>query len=295
VDLNQAKSALLDQTLVSYLEELRVADEEKSSSTLGYTHSLHRFWRQVLRMLPVAPGSSVLDAGSGLGILAFELAANVPVQVVGSDIDPDFIEHSRVLEGRLAAAGLFTEGAQVSFCVGDVRALEFADASFDLVFVRELLQFIPDPVQALKELLRVLKPGGYACVSDMDDGLRITWPPPSPPLERLVDAVSEIHHDKGGDRQIGRKLTAHLRGAGFGINSIVVLPEAQHRVVDFADNERALIIEQLHAARERVVAGGAMDAESFDRDLGELEQQDPFEEFRLNAKLVVLAQRPAVA
>ena len=109
MDLNQAKADLIDAILEEYLEELRVAGDEKTATTLGYTHSLHRFWRQVLRMLPVAPGSSVLDAGSGLGLLPFELAANVPLRVEGSDIDPNFIDHSRILQGRLADAGVFVE------------------------------------------------------------------------------------------------------------------------------------------------------------------------------------------
>jgi SAM-dependent methyltransferase len=294
MDLNQTKSDAIDAVLEEYLEDLRAGDDEKTATTLGYTHSLHRFWRQVLRMLPVAPGSSVLDAGSGLGLLPFELAANVVLRVEGSDLDPNFIEHSRVLQGRLADAGVLDRDADISFSVGDVCALDFADASFDLVFIREVLQFLPDPVQALRELLRVLKPGGYACVSDMDDGLRITWPPPSPPLARLVDVVADLQHEGGGDRHVGRKLTTYLRSVGFGINSIVVLPEAQHRLVDGADNERVLILEQLHAARLRVLAADTGDVDSFDRDLAELESEDPFEEFRLTARLVVLAQRSAV-
>lgn len=294
MDLNRDRADVIDAVLEEYLDELRAAGDEKTATTLGYTHSLHRFWRQVLRMLPVAPGSSVLDAGSGLGLLPFELAANVPMRVEGSDIDPNFIAHSRVLETRLTDAGVFVDGADVGFSVGDVSALDYPDASFNLVFIREVLQFVPDPVQALRELWRVLKPGGYVCVSDMDDGLRITWPPPSPALERLVDVVAELQHEGGGDRQIGRKLTTHLRSAGFGVNSIVVLPEAQHRLVDSEDNERVLVLEQLHAARLRVIAAGNGDLERFDRDLAELEAEEPFEEFRLNAKLVILAQRPAV-
>src|ERR1700753_2614188 len=117
MDLNQAKADLIDAILEEYLEELRVAGDEKTATTLGYTHSLHRFWRQVLRMLPVAPGSSVLDAGSGLGLLPFELAANVALRVDGSDIDPNFIQHSRVLQERLRDAGAFVGGADVEFSV----------------------------------------------------------------------------------------------------------------------------------------------------------------------------------
>ena len=209
-----------------------------------------------------------------------------------ADMEHRFIEHARTLLDRLATAGLFAEGARIGFSVGDIGSLDFADESFDLVFVRELFQFLPDPVHAAGELFRVLRSGEYLCISDMDDQLRITWPPASPALDRLVSAVAGIQHERGGDRHVGRKLTNYLRAAGFDINSLVVLPEAQHRTVDAGDAERALIIEQLHAAHARVLETGAMDRDSFDSDLAELEQEDPFEEFRMSARIVVLAQRP---
>jgi hypothetical protein len=72
----------------------------------------------------------------------------------------------------------------------------------------------------------------------------------------------------------------------------VVLPEAQHRVVDAGDSERSLIIEQLHAARSRVLTAGAIDADRFDADLAALEQEAPFEEFRTSSRIVVLGRRP---
>jgi len=50
----------------------------------------------------------------------------------GLDLDPNFIEHSPVLQGRLADAGVFDSDADIAFSVGDVCALDFADASFDL-------------------------------------------------------------------------------------------------------------------------------------------------------------------
>ena len=103
---------------------------------------------------------------------------------------------------RARARRLFAPGSTVGFCQGDVRDLVFDDEAFDLVFVRELLQFLIDPVQAVREVHRVLRPGGYACVSDTDDQLHLTWPPRAPALERMVGAVSDVQHARGGDRRL---------------------------------------------------------------------------------------------
>lgn len=291
MELDQTKQAVLDATLERYTEELRSAGDDESAITLAYTHSLHRMWRTALRMLPLPAGASVLDVGSGLGILDFELAANLGVHVQGVDIDARFVKHSIDLLDRLDEQQLFSDGATVQFAEGDIRALDFGDDTFDLVFVRELLQFLSDPVQALREVHRVVKPGGYACVSDTDDQLHVTWPEHSPPLARLVGAVSDIQYARGGDRRCGRKLSTYLRDAGFEIASVVVLPEAQHRVVGRLDPERSLVIEQLHFARARIVQTGTMSADAFDADLAALEAEDPHDEFRMNARIIVLAHK----
>jgi ubiquinone/menaquinone biosynthesis C-methylase UbiE len=292
MELDRDKQGALDATLEAYTEELRDGGDSLSAVTLAYTHTLHRLWRTALRMLPVSERAAVLDVGSGLGILAFEIAANLDVDIEGVDIEPRFVAHSIALLDRLNDQKLFAAGATVRFAEGDIRELAFDGNRFDLVFVRELLQFLPDPVQALGELFRVLRPGGYACVSDTDDQLHITWPGRRPPLERLVAAVADIQHARGGDRQCGRKLSTYLRQAGFDIASVVVLPEAQHRVVGSSDPERALVLEQLRSARERIVQTGAMDARDFDRDLADLEHEEPHEEFRMNARIIVLARKP---
>jgi hypothetical protein len=62
--------------------------------------------------------------------------------------------------------------------------------------------------------------------------------------------------------------------------------------VSSGDTERELIIEQLHSARERVVGAGVMTGDRFDADLATLEREPPHEEFRMNARIIVLGRRP---
>lgn len=292
MDLDQTKSDLLDAALEDYVRELRDASDDRAAVTLGYTHSQHRFWRQVLRMLPVPSTWSVLDAGSGFGILGFELTANQPVRVDGIDADAELVAHSDTLQARFDDAGLLVEGSELDFTVGDITELPLPDAAYELAIVREVCQFLPNPDQAIQELFRVVRPHGYVCLSDMDDQLHLSWPPPHPALNRLVTATAELQNERGGDRHVGRKLSSYLRAGGFEINSIIVLPDAQHRLVGSGDPERALTIEQLHAARDRVLGAGSMSAEQFDADLREVEHLEQFEEFRLSTRIVVLGQKP---
>jgi ubiquinone/menaquinone biosynthesis C-methylase UbiE len=294
VELNEAKQRQLDNLLVAFADELRAdPDEEEAAVTLAYTHGVQRAYRTLLQMLPVTPGWSVLDVGSGLGILSFELAANLPVTVDGIDINSRFVAHAQELRRRLQSMGYFGEGAVVRFSQGDIHALQVPDNSVDLLFVRELLQFLPDPLAAVAELFRVVRPGGFACLSDIDDDLYITWPPPSSAQERLVGAFRSAHHQRGGDRHAGRKLSTYLRQSGFDINSMVVCPEAQHRIVDETDVERSLVLAQLRAARDRLTSSQFLTEAEFDADLAELASEPAREEFRMNARIVVLGRKPA--
>jgi SAM-dependent methyltransferase len=119
----------------------------------------------------VCDGDAVLDVGSGTGALAAAIAAAAPSgTIIG--VDP--------AEAYVAAAQLRLTSDRVRFEIGDARRLRFADASFDRTMSALMLNFVPDPGTAVREMRRVTRPGGSvaAAVWDYGDGmemLRVFW------------------------------------------------------------------------------------------------------------------------
>ena len=103
----------------------------------------------VVAALP-SPCARLLEIGCGSGILQYELARRA-ASVVGLDV------HARLgaVRARTAADGLPN-----AFVQGDGQTLPFADAVFDAVVIASALEFIPDPLACLREVVRVLRPGG---------------------------------------------------------------------------------------------------------------------------------------
>ena len=91
------------------------------------------------------------------------------VYVVGIDLSPDMLA---VAEAGRAEAGM----SRVRFCAAMVEALPFADAFFDVALSNGVLNLIPDKPAALREIFRVLRPGGRPQACDM--GLVGEEPPP---------------------------------------------------------------------------------------------------------------------
>lgn len=154
------------------------------------------------------PGISVLDCGCGPGSITLGIAARAaPGQVVGVDFARSQVER--------AAAQAAREGVRhVRFVAATCYALPLVNAAFDRVFSHALLEHLGDPVRALRELYRVLKPGGVIGLCSPDWGGFILSPP-SPELTRAVAAYMVLQSQNGGDTGAGRKLGVHLRAAGF--------------------------------------------------------------------------------
>jgi ubiquinone/menaquinone biosynthesis C-methylase UbiE len=156
----------------------------------------------------VRPGMSVLDCGCGPGSITVDLAAFVaPGRVTGIDVDPARIE----LATALAKA---RDARNVAFRLGDPHALTFPDASFDSVLLHAVLYHLDDPKKALAEVRRVLKPGGFVGVRDVDASGDI-WFPRSVLVDKGWSLCNQVASRRGSNVSFGRGQQALLREMGF--------------------------------------------------------------------------------
>jgi SAM-dependent methyltransferase len=141
-------------------------------SALGHLPDAYRRWRTsrlgqitdhleeglILRLIGPATGLRILDVGCGDAALVVALARR-GARVTGIDVDPNVLVAGRE---RAAADGVTPDLRQ-----GDIRALPFADDSFDIVLAVTVLCFLDDAAQAVREMARVLRPGGHLVIGEL--------------------------------------------------------------------------------------------------------------------------------
>lgn len=154
------------------------------------------------------PGMRVLDVGCGPGTITVGLAAAVaPGEVVGVDRASRSLEQAQALATERGVANARFESA-------DLHALPFPDASFDAAFLHAVLEHVPDPVAALRSVVRVVRPGGVIGVRSPDITVRCLYPP-DPVLEAALTLFARFRERIGGHASIGRALRHLLREAGL--------------------------------------------------------------------------------
>ena len=154
------------------------------------------------------PGMDLLDCGCGPGSITIGLAELLfPGSVIGVDISELQIERARTL-------ALEKDADNIDFYTASVYSLPFEDNTFDAAFVHTVLQHLTDPQSAVKEIHRVLKPGGVIGVRDSDWAGHIRGP-----SDQVLDASWELytrfHAQRGRHPFAGRNLRAFLREGGF--------------------------------------------------------------------------------
>ena len=177
--------------------------------------SVHPFMRDVaarsLVRLALQPGESVLDVGCGTGVFLPALAALVGAEgrIVGLDHSAAFLDETRK---RLTGASL---SDQVELVEGDAHHLPFADATFDAVHCERVLMHLEDPPLAIREMLRVLRPGGRILVADVY-AAAARMGHPDPEAEQLISAglVSGLRNTSMGIALRGLVLRAGFTDVG---------------------------------------------------------------------------------
>ena len=113
-----------------------------------------RWRRTMVANVEAGPGARVLDVAAGTGLVSRELAARTPAQVIALDPSESMLRSGRRENDRADLNG------RIAPVLGRAEAIPFPDDAFDAVTFTYLLRYVDDPPAVVRELARVLKPGG---------------------------------------------------------------------------------------------------------------------------------------
>jgi ubiquinone/menaquinone biosynthesis C-methylase UbiE len=185
--------------------------ERETVSTLGRPLA-----EQMFEYVSLAAGDRVLDAACGTGIVTRVAAQRFAhlAQITGVDINPGMLE--------VARAHTPMTGIPIEWHQGDVGALPFADGSFEVVLCQQGLQFVPDPGATLREMRRVLVPGGSLAFTVFSD-VPVYYAVLADALTRYVSADAARSCLSRYTLQDAQMLRQLVENAGFGAVEMHVL------------------------------------------------------------------------
>jgi ubiquinone/menaquinone biosynthesis C-methylase UbiE len=126
---------------------------------------LKRHKLMAAQLAPKIPaGGRVLEIAPGPGYFCIELARLGDYRITGLDISKSFVEIARK---NAAEAGLKASGPKIDFRLGNASDMPFADGTFDFTFCQAAFKNFSEPVKAIAEMYRVLRPKGVAVIVDM--------------------------------------------------------------------------------------------------------------------------------
>jgi ubiquinone/menaquinone biosynthesis C-methylase UbiE len=164
--------------------------------------------QRLLERAGVGAPRRVLELGCGPGFVTERLLQWLPdAHVTAVDVDAGMVDRAQ----RTVAA----HGTRATVLHGSCDALPLPDASADFILARYLFQHLPDPDATAREALRLLAPGGWLAVVDVDAEL---WGVAEPVFREVMPIYAKtgrFQAARGGNRLIGRRLWRILRRAGF--------------------------------------------------------------------------------
>ena len=206
---------------------------------------IETFWnadymeRIVLPLLDIPPQAHALDVGSGYGVLGLLLAQRRPdLQVTGVDREPTAVADAAQTAARM---GLLN----VRFQVGDATALPFGDRAFDAVLCQTLLSHVPDASVVVREMARVLRPGGRflaveyyqtsSLLCHLDAATSLSDPARLTEWWRLLQLYTEGKKARGhGDERIGVQAPGLIAAAGLRVESVRLNDRVSYAIPPYA-------------------------------------------------------------
>ena len=192
------------------------------------------------------PGSKVLEVGCGVGAQTLQLVTRSPgIRLTAVDISEESLAQAKA---RVTA--------EVEWVQGDLRELPY-DGEFDHLFLCFVLEHLPDPVQALTKLQRVLRPGGSITVIEGDHQSAF-FHPQSSEAQHVIDCLIDLQEEAGGDSLIGRRLQPLLNEAGYAdVRTTPRTVYADETLPHLVDGfTRKTVIAMVESVRARARAAG---------------------------------------
>lgn len=173
------------------------------------SHSWRTATNSAAYLLPyLQPTMKILDIGCGPGTITADLATYVPAgHITGLEIAPEVLDAARA---HAESRGV----TNIDFAVADAHKLPYPDHTFDVTHAHQVLQHVTDPVQILREMRRVTKPGGFVAERDADYS-GFVWYPKSEGMAAWRDMYLRVARANGGEPEAGCRLRAWARQAGF--------------------------------------------------------------------------------
>lgn len=163
---------------------------------------------KLLEMAGLKPGESVLETACGTGLVTFRIAETVGSdgKVVATDLSQGMLDLAKKESEKRKAGNIVYQRM-------DAEALDFEEEQFDASLCGLGLMYIPDPVQSLKEMNRVLKPGGRTVIAIWGERKKCGWADIFPIVDkRVASDVCPLFFQQG----TRNTLESSMKQAGFG-------------------------------------------------------------------------------
>jgi ubiquinone/menaquinone biosynthesis C-methylase UbiE len=239
------------------VERVETGDNAAGESGLpGYASMMAHYHRafareleEIIAGLPLRPGDRVLDLACGDGSYSRWLARRVGADglVLAADISAEFLAMAQKEVGPTQAAGV------IQFVQADLDQFPMSGHGLDLAWCAQSLYSLPDPVEAVRRMARVVRPGGYVAVFENDEFHHVQFPWPveielalkKAELESFVATASRPRK-----YYVGRELLRVFREAGLERRRVNAIAFTRQAPLD--EPSRAFFAEYLDDLRQRV-------------------------------------------